>query len=480
VSDQDSQSLAPPVAQALAALGWPVDHPAIREAAPVAARRNNLVFVAPPSPAWARPVLGGVISRLLADRRGPVVGLGSPASLDEWVRVAGTLAAGSGLRLAAAHTLGRVTRLLRADAVDLLFITPETAHELVRRSALKMDTIDGLLLLHPEGWEQDELLSALLQDAAREAQRILITSDLARAASLIERHVWRAPLVDLLAGEAATAPPVRTITVGWRGRLEALSDLIEQLDPDTLSVWAVDLADRDAIERIALLAGTAATVSTGIPAPGSPIIAYDLPTPARLAELGTAGEVVLLVPPGGESYVAGLSPRRRPLLLRGGPDKVRAGFEADRLRAAELIERGGSPAAYLAIAPLLERHDASAVAAAFYELWDAARTARADQPPPVLAAAPSAKLWIGIGKRDAVSPNDIVGALVNDAGVGRESVGKVEIRESFTLVELRGGDPEAVAERLTGKTIRKRRLVARLDRGRTRDSDGGARPRRPG
>jgi hypothetical protein len=52
--------------------------------------------------------------------------------------------------------------------------------------------------------------------------------------------------------------------------------------------------------------------------------------------------------------------------------------------------------------------------------------------------------------------------------VPREAIGKVEIRETFTLVELKGADPAAVAERLTGKSIRKRRLVARPDKGRER------------
>ena len=59
MSDSDLLALAPPVAGTLAAAGWAANHPAMREAAPVAARGNNLVYLAPPSPAWAAPVLGG-------------------------------------------------------------------------------------------------------------------------------------------------------------------------------------------------------------------------------------------------------------------------------------------------------------------------------------------------------------------------------------------------------------------------------------
>jgi ATP-dependent RNA helicase DeaD len=123
------------------------------------------------------------------------------------------------------------------------------------------------------------------------------------------------------------------------------------------------------------------------------------------------------------------------------------------------------PAAYFTIAPLLERHEATAVAAALYELWEEARAQR-PQPPPSLPPA-SAKLWVGIGKRDAVTPHDLVALLLNEVGVAKTQVGKVEIRETFSLVEVgREADPEAVAEKLTGKVIRKRRLVARVDKGR--------------
>ena len=75
MSDLELLPLATPVAETLARAGWPAEHPAMREAAPVAARGHNLVCIAPPSPAWAAPVLGGIVSRLAANRRGPVLGL---------------------------------------------------------------------------------------------------------------------------------------------------------------------------------------------------------------------------------------------------------------------------------------------------------------------------------------------------------------------------------------------------------------------
>jgi ATP-dependent RNA helicase DeaD len=468
VSDSDLLSLAPPVAGTLAAAGWAADHPAMREAAPVAARGNNLVYLAPPGPAWAAPVLGGVISRLLTGHRGPVLGLASEEAVDEWTRVAGRIALHAGVRVAAAHGTARVTRLLRAGTTDLVFLTPETALELVRRSALKMDAVDGILLLGPEGWGGEDLLPGLLQDAGREIQRVVVTADRDATAPLIERYCWKAPVVDLLEPAAAPLSQIRIASTGWRRRAQVLGDLVEQLDPESVTVWAADVSDQALLDATLRAAGAEPVVTSGIPGTGSLIIAWDLPTPVQLAALAAQGEVILLAPPGAESYLARVAPRRRTVPLGRQLERARAALDQDRMRVRAVLDRAPDDSAFHAIAPLLERYESSSVAAALYQLWNEART---PAPPEPAGAAPpggAGKLWIGIGKRDAVTPHDLVAALIKDAGVPREAVGKVEIRESFTLVELgAGADAAAAAERLTGKTIRKRRLVARLDRGRT-------------
>jgi hypothetical protein len=466
VSDSDLLSLAPPVAGTLAAAGWAADHSALREAAPVASRGNNLVYLAPPSPAWAAPVLGGVISRLLTGRRGPVLGLAAEAAVDEWARVAGRVARDTGIRVAAAHGTARVTRLLRSDTVDLVFLTPQAALELVRRSALKMDAVDGILLLGPEGWGGEDLLPGLLQDAGKEIQRVLVTADRDATAALVERYCWKAPVVDLLEPATTPLPQIRTVGTGWRRRAEALGELVQQLDPESLTVWAADLFDRELLEAVLRSGGAEPVITSSVPESRSLIIAWDLPTPALLAALAAQGDLILLVPPGAESYLARVAPRRRPVPLGGQLERARAALEQDRILVRGVLDRTPDDSAFQTIAPLLERYESSAVAAALYQLWREARKPAAE-PAPVPASGAESKLWIGIGKRDAVTPHDLVAALIKDAGVPREAVGKVEIRESFTLVELgAGADAAAAAERLTGKTIRKRRLVARLDRGR--------------
>ena len=241
---------------------------------------------------------------------------------------------------------------------------------------------------------------------------------------------------------------------------------MEQLDPESVTVWAADLSDQPLLDAILRTAGAEPVVTSGIPGSGSLIIAWDLPTPTQLAALAEQGDVILLAPPGAEAYLARVAPRRRAVPLGNQLERARSALEQDRTRVRGVLDRVPDNSAFQAIAPLLERYESSAVAAALYQLWSEARKPVTE---PAAASSPggAGKLWIGIGKRDAVTPHDLVAALIKDAGVPREAVGKVEIRESFTLVELgAGADAAAAADRLTGKTIRKRRLVARLDKGR--------------
>src|SRR5439155_4036573 len=157
----------------------------------------------------------------------------------------------------------------------------------------------------------------------RETQRLIVTSDAAGSSGAVERHAWRAPVVDLLgAPPDEPAPQVRSAPVAWRRRIEALADLAEQLDPESLAVWAADLGDRAAIAHALAAAGVTATIATDAPPAASLIIAYDLPDPARLHQLAFAGDVLLLIPPGTESYAARLAPKRRPVHLRGLLDRA--------------------------------------------------------------------------------------------------------------------------------------------------------------
>ncbi|HUR95358.1 MAG TPA: DbpA RNA binding domain-containing protein [Gemmatimonadales bacterium] len=469
--------LTPSIAAALARLGWSGDDPLTREAAPTSARGNNLVLLLPLSPVAATPAVAGMLSRTSEGRAALLL---SPASqLEEWGRVAHQIAGDSGLRIQVAHGTSRATRRLKDGAVDLLITTAETAQALQRRSALRVDTLAAVLMAWPETWEDEDAVTPLMQDLDKDAQRILLTSAPERAAALVERYARRALTLGGAALEGETPGPVRTVSVPWGRRVAALSDLIELLDPTTLVVWTADRGAHEAIAAAATLREPEGRVVTGDAPPAQVVIAFDLPSSERLRQLTGAGEVVLLVPPGAERYVERLASPRRPLRLPGALDAATTAAAARRAAIVRALDAGAPDRALLTLAPLFERHDPSLVAAALYELWTSAAGAGAPAAMPDIPA--TARVYVGIGKKDGATVNDLVAVLTKDVRVERAKIGRVELRDAFSLVELPAQDAERVASALNGTTIRRRRVTARVDRGTpTRaPSARSAAPRRP-
>jgi ATP-dependent RNA helicase DeaD len=65
---------------------------------------------------------------------------------------------------------------------------------------------------------------------------------------------------------------------------------------------------------------------------------------------------------------------------------------------------------------------------------------------------------IAVGKRHRVEPRQIVGALANEGGLGRNDFGRITIRPDYSLVELPAKLPGPVWEklketRISGKLI---------------------------
>ena len=190
------------------------------------------------------------------------------------------------------------------------------------------------------------------------------------------------------------------------------------------------------------------------------------------------GQVVLLAMPGTEPYLERVAAPRRPLRLPGPLEAVGDAAVKHRGAIARGIEAGRLERALLTLAPLFERYDATAVAAAVYDLWIEAGAAvpALVAPPPeatiTTKVAATAKVFVGVGKSDGATPNDLVAVLTKAVRVAREKIGRIELREAYSLVELPAQEAEQIASALNGVTIRRKRVVARIDRGRARPVAG--------
>ena len=467
-----------PVAAVLARLGLPETDPNLVDVVPTAARGNNLVVVTPPAALHAVPGLAGAISALAARESAILLVLVAEPVMAEWESVISAVAATTGHRVHAARTLARASRRLQAGAIDILLASPEAALALVQRSALKTEQVAAVFMAWPEFWSGEDALAPLMQDIGRETQRIIYTTEQDRVASLVERFARRANTVGPIPGEmpppeapaAKPTGPIRIVTCPWTQRDQAVREVIELLDPPASAAWSLT-ADPDFAPR--LPPGTTHAVRR-IP-PENLVIAYDLPTAAQLVQLAAEAQLVVLVPPTALPWIRRVLPDAKPLRLAGAFDAAGTATHARRRLLADAIEARSAEGGLLALGPLFERYDPATVAAILYELWlerpGAAVTAAITATPvsaPAVAEMPgnaTARIWVGVGKKDGATPNDFVGVLTKELKVEKGMIGKIEVRELYSLVEVPAGEAESLANRLTGVSIRRRRVTARLDQG---------------
>jgi ATP-dependent RNA helicase DeaD len=230
-------------------------------------------------------------------------------------------------------------------------------------------------------------------------------------------------------------------------------------------------------------------------------VLYDVPASRQelLTALGgtaSAPQVVALAQPRQLDLVRSLAAGGRvaPLTLGGPSAAARRREESVRSELRATLEKGLAARELLALEPLLESYDGVEIAAAALRLLEEHRTAapartdaaRAGAAPRADAergaprdARPSSgegtKIFLTVGERDGIRAGDLVGAIAGTAGIPGTSVGRVEIRDTHSLVEIVGEDAEAVAAKMTGISIKGRRVVARLERERPPREDGGGR-----
>jgi len=179
-----------------------------------------------------------------------------------------------------------------------------------------------------------------------------------------------------------------------------------------------------------------------------------------------------------------------PFTLSDAGLRARSREEIVRGELRETLASGAFARELLTLEPLLESYDGIEIAAATLRLLEQARferdaaRARAAEGRPANRAAPlgeaagaMTRIFVNVGAMDNARPGDLVGAITNEAHITSAKLGKIDIRENHSLVEIASDVAESVVSKLTGSSIRGRRVVARIDQERTQRS-GSARPGR--
>jgi ATP-dependent RNA helicase DeaD len=240
------------------------------------------------------------------------------------------------------------------------------------------------------------------------------------------------------------------------------------LNPGRAFVWSPDPAH---VERLRALLGTSnAEVAIDTTAQGTgfdAVICARVPTRAEFTALSqlTSSEPVVLVSGSQLPYLRSIA-NLRPLPLPAAGDRARDRAEALRADVAERIEGDDLDGELALLDPLFARFDAAEVAAALLAIGGRLsavsehKTADSRQP-----SAPSwIKVFINIGKKDKVAAKDLVGALTREVKVEKSVIGRIDVRDTFSVLDIAPAAVEIVIRGLSTVTIKGRRVSARRDR----------------
>ncbi|HEY2825798.1 MAG TPA: DbpA RNA binding domain-containing protein, partial [Gemmatimonadales bacterium] len=356
--------------------------------------------------------------------------------------------------------LARTARLLNAGGIRALATTPADALDLLRRSALKIDQLKTIAVCWPEASltiGQGAAIDTLLAEA-KSAQRIIVTADEVPLADFLERQARRAPVVAAARAPVAPYASLRYAIVAGGNRWGTIRAALDVLNPASALVWdahplrAGQLAElaRDPSVRVASDPGEARV---------SLAVAADLPSGEMLASLrAIADEVLVLIRPGQKAYLAKLAVPLKALRLDAEADRARERAWRVRQMLRDRIATGNLDAELLALEPLLDEFDPATVAAAAIAALQLPPAPPTDQP------AGWVRIHLSVGKKDRIGPSDVVGALTHGAGLVKDQVGKVDVRDAFCLVEVSASEAQRAVQALNGTTLRGKRTAARLDR----------------
>jgi hypothetical protein len=403
-------------------------------------RGRPVVLVCPPAPerageAWA-----------LLGPRGLIV-CADDASAAEWAA-----AAPAGVHVHAVTGLARSARLLKEGRVPILAGGAKDLAALVQRAALKLETISAVLLAWPEALlagDHAAALDTVLGDA-RDARRIVLSWNPAQLDDFLERHARRPLVIGTPPVDDAGAPLVpvcraRYAIVPASRRAAAVRDAVDALSATTPFVWS----------------GGAITPLERRP---DAVLCTALPARDELAALARLGEPVVFISAAQLPYLRSLA-TLTPLALPSGADRAQDRAEALRARVAALIVAGQVDAELALLEPLFERFDPAEVAGALLAiLGEGGKQKGEEAPSPSPPDAGRVKLFVNVGKKDRAAAKDLVGALIREAGLAKGDIGRIEVRESFSLIEISAAAAPQAIRKLTGATIRGRRVVPRLDR----------------
>ena len=409
-------------------------------------------------------------------------------------------------------------------AAEILVTPPADIMAAVRSSEVKLDSVeavvvDGAATIEQLGeWES---VDGLLDLLPRDSQRVVISGSFTPGVNdLVDRRVKRALRhpPEAAVPEAPAPPPtggLGYVLVRGSEKLEVLARQLtgpkdaENGSPPVLfcrtDERAAEIAERLSVRGFVVgavsdpdadVAVAAADITRGELLEEAEeglgqTISYDVPadTATLLARHGGDPDAVVMVEPSEiphlKEIARGAHLQVRPLALPVDRGVTAAQIDAFRNELRRAVREEDLSAQMLVLGPLFDEVGAHELAAALAGMLRRRTPAPAADVPrertaPVAAAAapgpdtgpapkPWTRLYVSIGSRDDIRPGDLVGALAGESDIKGSQIGKIEIRDTFSVVEVQADIAERVIRAVNGSSIKGRSVRVDYDR-------AGARP----
>lgn len=520
----DELGVTPELVDALTAEGIEVPTAFQGAALPVLLRGNPLLAQAGPGAGTLLAYGIPLLQRVDPEARSPR-GLVLAPSVQAASRLATSL---SRLAQVTGHRIGALeSGWALPETASILFTTPEDLLRAVKGSQLSLTEIqavvvDGFSALQARG---REALETIFESLPKEGQRVLLGQPLSEDAEAFARaHFSKAVHIPPRAAQAGRedASPrrgevsYRIVSGGKEGEvLRTVAAILEEGAHHALLFFKTEDQAADFGDFLTLhgyMAGAVGEADFPVwlsteelqarkilddwtDSPAVVTVSVDVPAEPDSLDRRHGGQdsAIILVRSRELPHLRDVARRTGYRLVPAKePVPTRVAGELERLRTLlkRTIKEEELAPYYLALEPLFQDHAPGEVAAAAMAILKSRQPSGKGQEteshlaaPRELSSGPPPKAWVrlfvAVGEKDGVGPGDLLGAIAGEAGVEGSQVGKIDIRDTFSLVEVIPGVADKIIRSLNGTTIRGRAVRVDHDRGSPRGRGGGSsRPRR--
>lgn len=395
---------------------------------------------------------------------------------------------------------GDQVRALDRHPNAILVATPGRVVDHLGRGTLKLDGMHMFVLD-----EADEMLSmgfadeldAIVQQLPKQRQSVLFTATLAPAIEKLAKKTLHDPITVRMGAGAAPDVHQCFATVAGRDRPDAIARILEAEEPRAALLFARTRARveelqgrlgpigaealhggmgqpmRDAVMRRFRDGRTRLLVATDVAARGLDVDEIDLvlhDEPAgdvdtyihrigRTARAGRSGRSILFLNPGKIKRLGAISQQVGRLEEYKIPDEDALGRIRNKRLIAQLGELKPSPEAHELLKKAIQGGmDVQDVALLAIEriLSERGEVQQAAGEPPSQAA-----MALKVGKIDNVHAGSLVGVLTNVGGLRAEDIGRIDVLDKMSVVEVPHEQLERLCQDLTDVRLSGRLLLPR-------------------